>query len=206
MPMLVNNFHSAMGKRHNRTATDKGKQQAQTEPAPKKRGRKTYLEHLETLAVNYVMSNPSAVRNDIRGWEQEKQQEPEDMETEAEILNFITDPGHTRGRFTLFNQTVHTYWILKCLIAKAVQSAHTVQVKTETMQPDLRTQAQLLEIQDNQQHLKITQYQTADRVSRLDEKVGRMEKTLQKILQQLNQAEIPGSNVKDPAPVSSSEG
>ena len=132
--------------------------------------------------------------------------EPEDNEAEAEILYFITYPGHTRGHLTLFNQTVHTYWIVKCLIAKSIQSNQPIHDKIEPVKPDLHTQAQLLEIQDQQQHIKITQYQTADRVSRLDDKVGRMEKILQKILQQLQQAEMPESNVKDPAPVSSSNG
>ena len=128
MPVLVKTSSPAMGKRHYRAA-NKGKQPVLPDQVPKKRGRRTYLDHLEELAVKYVMSNPSASRNEIRGWEQEIHQEPEEIETEAEIMDFITDPGHTRGRLTLFNQTVHTYWIVKCLLAKAIQSRITTQAK-----------------------------------------------------------------------------
>ena len=68
------------------------------------------------------MGNSSIVRQEIRGWEREIQTDPEDNETEAEILDFIIDPGNARGHLTLFNQTIRTYLIVKCLIAKAIQS------------------------------------------------------------------------------------
>ena len=55
------------------------------------------------------MGNSAVVRQEIRGWEQDIQTDPEDNEIEAEILDFITDPGNTRGRLTLFQQTIHTY-------------------------------------------------------------------------------------------------
>ena len=109
-----------MGKRRQRADNAKGKQQMELENDAKRRGRKTNQERLETLAASYVLGNSSEVRQEIRGWEKEIQIDPEDNEAEAEILDFITDPGNTRGRLTLFNQTIHTYWIVKCLIAKAI--------------------------------------------------------------------------------------
>ena len=109
-----------MGKRRSRSKTAKGKQKDKLEHVPKKRGRKTNQEHLENLVANYIMGNSSIVRQEIRGWERDIQTDLEDNETEAEILEFIMDPGNTRGRLTLFNQTIHTCWIVKCLLAKAM--------------------------------------------------------------------------------------
>ena len=77
---------------------------------------------LENLAASYVVGNPSKICQEICGWEREIQTDPEDLEAETEILDFITDPGNTRGHLTSFHQTIHTYWILKCLLAKAMQS------------------------------------------------------------------------------------
>ena len=60
----------------------------------------------------------------------------------------------------------------------------------------------LLEIQDHLQHIKITQYQATDRINRMDNRLGRIEK----ILQQMQQVDMPGTTEKDLAPVSSSDG
>jgi hypothetical protein len=65
----------------------------------------------------------------IRGWERDLQTDPEDTEAEADILDFIYDPGNTRGHLSLFNQAIHTYWLMKCLLAKAIQCAHPPEFK-----------------------------------------------------------------------------
>ena len=96
---------------------------------------------------------------------------------------------------------IHT-WIVKCLIAKAIQSFPPVQVKTDLPKIEPHLQDLLQDIQNQLQHIKITQYQATDQISRLDDRVGRMEK----LLQQLQQVDMPGSTVKEPAPVSSSDG
>lgn len=51
------------------------------------------------LHSGQFLSNP----NQIRGWERDLQTDPEDTEVEAEILDFIHDPGNTRGRLSVFN-------------------------------------------------------------------------------------------------------
>ena len=112
------------------------------------------------------------------------------------------DPGNTRGRLTLFQQTVHTYWLVKCLIAKAIQSFHPGQTRTDATKLEPRLLELVQNMQDQLQHIKITQYQATDRISRLDDRVGCMEKQFQ-VLQQID---MPGSTVKDPAPVYSSDG
>ena len=45
----------------------------------------------------------------IQGWEKESYSNEEDNEAEVEIMDFIIDPGNTRGLLSLFNQNVHTY-------------------------------------------------------------------------------------------------
>ena len=70
----------------------------------------------------------------------------------------------------------------------------------EKMEPRV---VNLLQDIDNQlNHIKITQYQATNRISRIDDPVGRIKKQLQ----QLQQVDMPGSTAKDPAPVDSSEG
>ena len=112
-------------------------------------------------------------------------------------MDFITNPGNTMGRLTLFQQTIHTYWIVKCLLAKAMQSFPPNPARTEPKIVDL-----LRDIQNQLNHIKITQYQATNRISRIDHRVGRMEKQLQ----QLQQVDMPGSTMKDPAPVYSFDG
>ena len=97
----------------------------------------------------------------------------------------------------MFQQTVHAYWIVKCLLAKAMQSFPPATAKIDPKIFDM-----LRDIQTQLNHIKITQYQATDRISRIDDRLGRMEKQLQ----QLQQVDMPGSNVKDPAPAYSSDG
>lgn len=189
-----------MGKRRSTGQASKGKQAQPVYPLNKRR-RKSNLEKLQQLAGNYEMGNSVTVRQAIKGWEKEIHTEPEDNEAEADILDFITDPGNTRGRLTLFQQTVHTYWILKSLLAKAIQSMHPSQMEKNPKKAQFCLQDTLLHMEDQLQHIKITQYQATDRISRVDDRVGRIEKQLQL----LHQVDMPGSTSKAPALVSSSE-
>ena len=83
-----------------------------------------------------------------------------------------------------------------------MQSFPPVQAKTESTKIEPRLMDLLQDMQNQLQHIKITQYQATDHISRLDDRVGRMEKQLQ----QLQQVDMLGSTVKDPAPVYSSDG
>jgi len=47
-------------------------------------------------------------------------EEQSDSEIE-ELAEEVTDPGNTRGRMTLYRQSLHIYWVLKCLLAKALE-------------------------------------------------------------------------------------
>ena len=111
-------------------------------------------------------------------------------------MDFITNPSNTHGHLSLFHQTIHTYWIVKCLLAKAMQSFPPHQEKIEPKVVDL-----LQDIDNQLNHIKVTQYHTTDSISRIDDRIGRIEKQLQ----QMQQVDMPGSTAKDPAPIESSD-
>ena len=110
-------------------------------------------------------------------------------------MDFVTDPGNTRGHLSLFSQTVHKYWIVKCLISKAMQSFHPTREKPKPKMLEL-----LQDIDIQLQHIKVTQYQAIDRIGRINDRIGRMEKQVQL----LQQADMLGSTAKDSAPIESS--
>ena len=112
-------------------------------------------------------------------------------------MDFVTDPGNTRGRLSLFNQTIHTYWIMKCFLAKAI---HSILPSREKQEPKMLDLLQDIDIQ--LQHIKVTQYQATNHIGRIEDRVGRIEKQIQ----QLQQADMPLSTAKDPAPIESSDG
>ena len=83
-----------------------------------------------------------------------------------------------------------------------MQSFQLTQDKVGQLKSEPQVKELLEDIQCQLQHIKITQYQATDRIQRTDDKIGRIEK----LLQQMQQVDMPGSTVKDPAPISSSDG
>ena len=52
--------------------------------------------------------------------EEEATQEQSEFEMEDwEYL--LLDPGNTRGRMSLYKQALHVYWVMKRLLAKAME-------------------------------------------------------------------------------------
>jgi len=60
-------------------------------------------------------------------------EEPSDPEMD-EWSSQLPDPGNTRGRLTLYRRALHTYWVLKHLLAKAMEqvAAEMVEMAQET--------------------------------------------------------------------------
>ena len=87
---------------------------------PSKRGRKTTKEVMENIYNIYEKRNPTHIRDTIHGWERENNHEYEEIKKQKAILDFIYDPRNTRGRLSLFYQSVNTYWKIKCVIANAM--------------------------------------------------------------------------------------
>lgn len=68
-------------------------------------------------------SNPK-IKRIMEHWEEEaiQAQSEEDME---DWIALMPDPGHTRGRMTLYKQSLHLYWVMKRLMAKALEQVAT---------------------------------------------------------------------------------
>ena len=53
-------------------------------------------------------------------WEEDAIQAQSEEEMEDWVAT-MPDPGHTRGRMTLYKQSLHLYWVMKRLMAKALE-------------------------------------------------------------------------------------
>ena len=84
------------------------------------RGRKSNEQVLQDIAQVYELGNLAQIKIKIHGWEIQTNSEDEGMEAQISKMNFIIDPDSTRGRVSLFQQSVKTYWKMKCLLAKAM--------------------------------------------------------------------------------------
>lgn len=61
---------------------------------------------------------------DIRKIIQNLEEEAIQAQSESEMEDWeflIPDPGNTRGRMTLFKQSIHVYWVMRRLLAKAME-------------------------------------------------------------------------------------
>ena len=56
----------------------------------------------------------------ISAWEAKLKIEEAGEPSVEEWENLITDPGNTRGWLTMFKQTIHLYWLMKCIIVKVI--------------------------------------------------------------------------------------
>ena len=83
-----------------------------------------------------------------------------------------------------------------------MQSFHPGLIKAGQYKKESSIQELLVEIQDQLQHIKITQYQATDRINRMDNRLSRIEKTLQ----QMQRVDMLGTTEKAPASISSSDG
>ena len=106
----------------------KGNHQINQTIGTSKRGRKTNKQTLENLADVYEAGNLIHIRKAIHGWERQTDSDDEDLKEQEAKMDFILDPGSIRGRVSLFQQSVKTYWKMKCVLAKAMAN---MEVKEE---------------------------------------------------------------------------
>jgi len=76
----------------------------------------------------YNLDSNANIRNIIDAMEEKVLEEPSDPEMDEWSLQ-LPDPGHTRGRLTLYRRALHTYWVLKHLLAKAMEQVATEMVE-----------------------------------------------------------------------------
>jgi len=53
-------------------------------------------------------------------------------------MDLMPDPGHTRGRMTLYKQSLHLYWVMKRLMAKSMEQVALEMVELSQGIPKLK--------------------------------------------------------------------
>lgn len=91
-----------------------------TAPNSQRRGRISTLTAVQDAAGAYREGTDDDIRHIIQEMEANVMEEQSDSEIE-EYAEVIRDPGNTRGRLRLYRKTLHIYWVLKCLLAKALE-------------------------------------------------------------------------------------
>ena len=103
-------------------------------------------------------------------------------------MDFISDPGSTRGRVSLFQQSVKTYWKMKCVLAKAMASMEVREGNSSV----------LFELQQIKQDI----HEMAKAHIQANARIWKIERQLQS----MQQVELLGSTAKDPTPVDPFDG
>jgi len=69
----------------------------------------------------------------------------------------IMDPGYTHGHLTLFRQFIHLYWLMKCIVAKAMSTTTNTMTQSEAKLGlrDIQNELQFnqLQLQNQNTHL-----------------------------------------------------
>jgi len=58
----------------------------------------------------------------------------------------LPDPGHTRGRMTLYKQSLHVYWVMKRLMAKAMEQIALEMAELSQGIPNLKKELRNIQI------------------------------------------------------------
>ena len=120
---------------------------------------------LHEIAQVYDAGNQDTIKSKIHGWEVHTDSEEEDMDAQLSQMDFLTDPGSTRGRVSLFQQSVKTYWKMKCLLAKAMASKEDKSLTSS--------------IQFEMQQMKLDMHAMLKVQMHLNDRVGKIEQQLQ---------------------------
>lgn len=80
-------------------------------------------------------------------------EEPSDPEMEWNTL--ISDPGNTRGCLTLYKQALHMYWIMKHLLARAMEQVAVEMTEIAQGLSDMKKEMTNLQLMIRKQDNKI---------------------------------------------------
>lgn len=98
--------------------------EVKTEPSTsnKRRGRKPMANMISEATAAYKEGTKEEIRRLIAEWEEDINQQASVDEAELEDWKLLVpDLGNTSGRGTQFKQTLHLYWLMKCLLSKAME-------------------------------------------------------------------------------------
>lgn len=121
---------------------------------PVRKTRRTVDHRVRRAERAYQSNTNPAVRRIIRHLEEETlQEQSEDEMEEWELL--LHDPGHTRGRMSLFKQSLHIYWVIKGLLAKALEQVAREMIELSQGNPDMRRELSFIRIAMERQEEKL---------------------------------------------------
>lgn len=136
-----------------RGGEDRGKDE-DLRAGPAKRPRKTMERRIRQAEIAYQQDTDPRVRRIIQNLEEEAIQGQSEYELEDwEFM--VQDPGNTRGRMSLFKQSLHIYWVMKRLLAKALEQVATEMVGIAQGGSELKRELQFIHISLEMQERKI---------------------------------------------------
>lgn len=99
------------------------------------------------------------IRKIIQELENNVLQEPYDPEME-EWSTLLPDLGNTRGRLSQYEQALHVYWVVKRLIAKAMEQVVDEMIEIAQGIPNLRREMKNLHVTIQMQDTRLEEIQT----------------------------------------------
>lgn len=122
-----------------------------TRPPPRKRrSNRTTSSAMHAAEQAYKEETSEDIRQVLEGMEARVLDEPSDPEMN-EWASQLPDPGHTHGRLTLYRRALHTYWVLKHLLAKALEQVASEMLEIAQASAIAQQEASILAEQVRQQ-------------------------------------------------------
>lgn len=134
--------------------------QERSSPSPvgKRRGWKTLKHKVHEAERAYSEETNADIRRIIQDLEAAAMQEELDPEMEDwEYL--LPDPGNTRDRLSLYKQALHVYWVMKRLLAKAMEQVAMEITEIAQGIPNVRKEMKNLQITLLMQDSKLEEIQ-----------------------------------------------
>lgn len=125
---------------------------------PGRRARQTFEHKIQRAERAYVQNTNPKIRRIIQNMEEEAIQAQSDSEMEDwELL--VHDPGNTRDKMSLFKQSLHIYWVMKRLLAKALEQVASEMAELAQGVPNLRRELRILQISMEMQGKQLDEIQ-----------------------------------------------
>lgn len=125
---------------------------------PGRKARQTVEHKIQRVERAYMQNTNPKIRRIIQNMEDEAIQAQLESEMEDwELL--VHDPGNTRGRMSLFKQSLHMYWVMKRLLAKALEQVASEMAEMTQGVPNLRREFRILQISMEMQGKQLEEIQ-----------------------------------------------
>ena len=134
-----------------------GKERGKAETAgagPAKRPRRTLEQRIRQAERAYQQDTDPRIRRIVQNLEEEAIQGQSNSEMEDWLFT-VQDPGNTRGRMSLLKQSLHIYWVMKRLLAKALEQVASEMIEIVQKSPDMKRELQFIHISLEMQERKL---------------------------------------------------